>query len=123
MTRRQLEDRQMIVKYSIGFISSLVLTFAAYALVSGHLLDGLNLLLVLGGLAIVQMIVQLLFFLHVTDETRPRFRLLSFGFMATVLVIVVAGSLWIMHHLNYNMMDMSPHDKDSYMTGQKDKGF
>ena len=123
MTNRQSEHKRMIIKYSIGFVSSLVLTFGAYSLVSGRLLTGVSLLLLLGGLALIQMIIQLIFFLHVADESRPRFRLLSFGFMTTVLVIVVGGSLWIMHHLNYNMMDMSPHDKNSYMTGQKDKGF
>jgi cytochrome o ubiquinol oxidase operon protein cyoD len=113
----------MIIKYSLGFVISLVLTLTAYVLVTGRLLDGLGLLLVLGGLALAQMIVQLIFFLHVSDESRPRFRLVSLGFMMTVLLIVVGGSLWIMHHLNYNMMDMSAHDKDAYMTSQKDKGF
>lgn len=123
MTNRQSAYRRMLLQYIFGFLSSLVLTFSAYLVVVGQVLDGANLLLVLGGLALVQMIIQLVFFLHVSDESRPRFRLLSFGFMATILVIVVAGSLWIMQHLNYNMMDMSPQAKDTYMTGQKNKGF
>lgn len=122
-TKRRTESQTMIIKYSLGFVISLVLTLTAYVLVTGRLLDGLGLLLVLGGLALAQMIVQLIFFLHVSDESRPRFRLVSLGFMMTVLLIVVGGSLWIMHHLNYNMMDMSAHDKDAYMTSQKDKGF
>ena len=123
MTHRQMEYRKMLIKYIFGFLVSLVLTFTAYMFVVGQVFSGTTLVLILGGLALLQMLIQLVFFLHVAEESRPRFRLLSFGFMATVLIIVVAGSLWIMHHLNYNMMQMSPHDKDTYMTGQKDKGF
>lgn len=123
MTQRQDKFRRTLGGYLIGFVTSLVLTFGAYILVSGRILTGIELIVVLGGLALVQMLVQLVFFLHLADETRPRFRLVSFGFMATILVIVVGGSLWIMYHLNYNMMGMSSHDKDSYMTSQKDKGF
>jgi len=123
MTKRNDEYSQTLTKYIIGFLASLALTIFAYTLVSGRIMTGDSLLLVIGGLALVQMIVQLFFFLHMADETRPRFRLVSFGFMTSILVIVVAGSLWIMYHLNYNMMGMSPADKDSYMTSQKDKGF
>lgn len=123
MTQRQDELRRTLLRYSIGFVTSIVLTFGAYILASGQAVSGTTLIVVLGGLALVQMLVQLVFFLHFADETRPRFRLVSFGFMAIILVIVVGGSLWIMYHLNDNMMDMSSYEKDSYMTSQKDKGF
>ncbi|MDB5165868.1 MAG: cyoD [Candidatus Saccharibacteria bacterium] len=123
MARRDNDYQRTLINYVVGFLASLALTFCAYVLVSGHILGGITLLLVIGGLALVQMLVQLLFFLHMADESRPRFRLVSFGFMAMILVIVVAGSLWIMYHLNYNMMGMSPSQKDTYMTTQKDKGF
>ena len=123
MTQRQDGLQRMLLRYWIGFVTSLVLTLGAYILASGRIVSGIELIIVLGGLALVQMLVQLVFFLHLADETRPRFRLVSFGFMTIILVIVVAGSLWIMYHLNYNMMDMSSHEKDSYMTSQKDKGF
>lgn len=123
MTQRQDEMRRTLLGYSIGFITSLVLTFGAYILASGQVVTGTELIIVLGGLALIQMLVQLVFFLHMADESRPRFRLVSFGFMTIILAIVVGGSLWIMYHLNYNMMNMSSHEKDSYMTSQKDKGF
>lgn len=109
--------------YVIGFVLSVLLTLFAYNLVVGQMLTGLALLLVIGGLALTQLVVQLIYFLHLPDELAPRYKLLSFGFMVTVLLIVVAGSLWIMHHMNYNMMDMSADQKDQYMTSQKDKGF
>lgn len=123
MTQRQDGLQRMLLRYSIGFVTSLVLTLGAYILASGQIVSGIELIIVLGGLALVQMLVQLVFFLHLADETRPRFRLVSFGFMTIILVIVVAGSLWIMYHLNRNMMDMNSREKDTYMTSQKDKGF
>jgi len=123
MTKRQTEQRSMLVKYILGFLVSLTLTLTAYILVAGQAFSGTSLVLIIGGLALVQMLIQLVFFLHVTDEVRPRFRLVSFGFMAVILVIVVAGSLWIMYHLNYNMMDMSGQEKNDLMTTERDKGF
>jgi cytochrome o ubiquinol oxidase operon protein cyoD len=123
MTSRQREQRSMLIKYILGFLVSLTLTLTAYILVSGQAFSGHTLVFIIGGLALVQMLIQLVFFLHVTDESGPRFRLMSFGFMAIILVIVVAGSLWIMYHLNYNMMDMSSHEKNSLMTTERDKGF
>lgn len=115
----------MTVKnYTIGFVVSVLLTLAAYWLtVTDEMGRGVVLLLALGVLALSQMIVQLIFFLHLPEEIKPRYKLLSFGAMASILIIVVVGSLWIMHHLNYNMMHMSPQEKDLHMTGQKDKGF
>lgn len=110
-------------KYIIGFLASIALTLLAYNLVVGEIINGLTLLLLIGGLALAQVIVQLVYFLHLPDEMKPRYKLLSFGFMVVILLIVVVGTLWIMHHLNYNMMDMSPNEKDQYMSSQKDKGF
>lgn len=123
MTRRQDSYARNLTRYLIGFITSIVLTLIAYAMVTSNTIESVPLFLGLGVLALIQMIVQLIFFLHVAHESRPRFRLASLLFMITVLAIIVGGSLWIMHHLNYNMMDMSSHEKDTYMTGQKDKGF
>lgn len=112
-----------IKNYTIGFVLSLALTLAAYFAVVNELASGLTLLLILGGLAIAQMIVQLIYFLHLGEEMRPRYRLASFLFMAGILLIIVVGSIWIMHHLDYNMMNMSPNEKTEYMLNQHDKGF
>lgn len=111
-----------LARYTIGFVLSLVLTMAAYYYVVLHG-SGTWLLAVLGVLALTQMTVQLVFFLHLGDEVGPRYRLASFLFMIGILVIVVGGSIWIMGHLNYNMMQMSPNQKTNYMMTQHDKGF
>ncbi len=109
--------------YLIGFALSLVTTFIAYFMVTDKWLSGSSLLIGLGALAFTQMLAQLLFFLHLGEEKRPRLQLWSFGFMTIILLILVIGSLWVMHHLNYNMMDMGEQEKDHYMMQQKDKGF
>lgn len=111
-----------IAKYSVGFLLSLILTLAAYLFVTGGF-HSPWLLGTLAALALVQMVVQLVFFLHLGDETGPRYKLLSFIFMAGTLIIIVIGSLWIMRNMNYNMANMTPSQKNSYMLTQHDKGF
>jgi cytochrome o ubiquinol oxidase operon protein cyoD len=69
-------------------------------------------LAIINGLAVVQLFVQLYFFLHMGDESKPRWNLMAFLFMLLVLVIVVFGSLWIMKNLDYHM---SPSDTSNYM--------
>ncbi len=91
----------------IGFFWSIVLTFAAYLLVVEEWLHGPVLVIALISLAIFQLLVQLFFFLHMGHEQKPRWNLIVFLFMALVLLIIVAGSLWIMYNLDYTLM---PHD-------------
>jgi cytochrome o ubiquinol oxidase operon protein cyoD len=109
--------------YLIGFGLSLLTTFVAYFAVVEQWAEGWSLLVLLACLAFTQMIVQLYFFLHLGEEMRPRLRAWSFIFMSIILLIIVVGSLWIMAHLNYNMMHMSPTEKDHYMLDKKDAGF
>jgi cytochrome o ubiquinol oxidase operon protein cyoD len=89
--------------YVSGFAVSLLLTLTAFALVAQHIdtsQDALShnvLIPVVIGLAIVQLMVQLVFFLHLGRESKPRFNLTAFLFMLLVVVLLVGGSLWIMH--------------------------
>jgi cytochrome o ubiquinol oxidase operon protein cyoD len=113
----------MIRSYVIGFVASLSLTLVAFGCVYFNILSGMQLLIVIGLLAIVQAIIQLNYFLHLGSEAKPRLRLMTFLFMFLILIIIVGGSIWIMHNLNYNMMQMTPEQKDYYMNSQRDKGF
>lgn len=107
------ELQKAVLRYSLGFALSLVFTVAAFWLVMQHAaypyrsLPEEVIIPIVVGLAIVQLVVQLVFFLHLGRETRPRWNLVVFLFMILVLVIVVFGSLWIMDNLNYNMMSGS----------------
>lgn len=102
----QAGARSLLI-YTIGFICSMALTLAAYWLVVTHVLQSRVLVAAIISLAIVQLFAQMVFFLHLGQEARPRLNLLLFGFMAAVLMIMVVGSLWIMNHLNYHMMQGS----------------
>jgi len=111
-----------IKRYSAGFLLCLALTLVAYALVMGSP-NTLQLLFALGVLAVVQLAVQLEFFLHLGDEVRPRMKIASFFFMASLLIILIAGSMWIMRDLNLRMMQLTPEQKTEYMTTQYNRGF
>ena len=109
--------------YLIGFLLSLCLTLAAYLMVSRH--TSSNGVLVFGVvcLALVQLFVQLKFFLHLGSESKPKWNLLVFGFMLGVLLILVFGSLWIMYNLNYHHggYPVSPANPDAYT--KQDEGI
>lgn len=92
------------VTYVAGFLGSLLLTLLAYMLVVNHALHGAELIAAIVATAIVQLLVQLRFFLHLGKESKPRWNLTAFLFMLMVLVILVFGSLWIMNNLNYHTM-------------------
>lgn len=108
--------------YVTGFVLSVAVTLLAYAAVVNHWFAGILLVAVIMGLAVIQLVVQLVFFLHLGRESKPRWNLITFSFMLLVLIIIVGGSLWIMANLNYNMM-MTPEQMDEYMLKQSNKGF
>ena len=91
--------------YVIGFLLSVVLTAVPFWLVMGNVADSkqATALLVMA-LAAVQMIVHVVFFLHVSAKSEQGWTLLSLIFTLLVVVIALAGSLWVMQHLDSNMM-------------------
>lgn len=91
--------------YVIGFILSLALSGVAFFFVMAGVLSGTALIYFIIGLAILQAIGQLLYFLHVGNEAKPRWEIGLLLFMAMVVVIVVVGSLWIMFDLNQRTME------------------
>ncbi|HXE10324.1 MAG TPA: cytochrome o ubiquinol oxidase subunit IV [Verrucomicrobiae bacterium] len=88
--------------YTIGFVLSIVLTVAAYILTSKGTLSGWSLVYILGALAVAQLLVQLIFFLHMGRESRPRWNLTVALFAVMVVGILVFGTLWIMKNLQYS---------------------
>jgi cytochrome o ubiquinol oxidase operon protein cyoD len=113
-------ERGTLRSYTIGFGLSIILTLAAYFAVVKHAFSGKALLVVLLGLAVVQFMVQLFFFLHIGRETKPRWKLLMLFLMITFVLILVIGSLWIMYNLNYRM---TPQQMDQYMRNQAGSGL
>lgn len=113
--------------YIVGFGLSLGLTVLAFLFVTNHIstqhaqFSHNFLIIVLAVLAFSQFIVQMVFFLHLGTEKRPRWKLMMFGFMVLVVLILVVGSIWIMQNLNYNMMDMGVDETKVYM--KENEGF
>ncbi|SJN12978.1 Cytochrome O ubiquinol oxidase subunit IV [Halomonas citrativorans] len=54
--------------------------------------------------AVLQVLVQLVMFMHLDFKTEDGWNMLSFVFTVLILGLVVGGSLWIMQHLHLNMM-------------------
>lgn len=106
--------------YVTGFVLSVVLTMGAYLAVIRGWTRGHSLLALLFGLALAQFLVQLIFFLHVGAEAKPRWRRLTMVLMIFFVVVVVLGSVWIMYNLNYRM---SPQRINQYMQDQSADGL
>jgi cytochrome o ubiquinol oxidase operon protein cyoD len=90
--------------YTAGFILSVLLTAAAFGIIMTGSLTGQSALLAIAGLAFVQIIVHLVFFLHMNTSSAQRWNVMAFGFTVLTAVILIVGSLWIMHNVSMNMM-------------------
>jgi cytochrome o ubiquinol oxidase operon protein cyoD len=101
MSKRDEAAHGSLKSYTWGFGLSIVFTLAAYLLAHGRTDGGWSLIYLLAVLAIIQLFVQLVFFLHLGRESRPRWNLTVFGFAFMVVAILVFGSLWIMKNLSY----------------------
>ena len=97
--------------YTIGFVLSVVLTAIPFWLVMAKVISDRNTaIVVLGTFAVVQILVHMVYFLHLDARSEGGWNLLSVIFTVILLVILLAGTLWVMHHMNANMMPMSAHD-------------
>lgn len=93
--------------YLIGFGLSAILTAIPFWLVMTGVLDNAQATAIwVVGLAFVQIVVHTLFFLHVNTRAEGGWTLLALLFTLVIVAIVISGSLWIMYHLNSNMMPM-----------------
>lgn len=90
------EAHGSLKSYTLGFICSLVLTALPVAIVLGDLMEGTQKKVVLMLAGVLQLIVQLVFFMHLREERKPRYNLLSLLLGLVILVVIVAGSMWIM---------------------------
>jgi len=93
--------------YLIGFVLSAILTAIPFWLVmTGVLQNRQATVLVVVALAIVQILVHTVAFLHVNTKAENGWTLMAMVFTAVLVAITICGSLWIMYHINSNMMPM-----------------
>jgi cytochrome o ubiquinol oxidase operon protein cyoD len=92
-------------RYLIGLVLAGILTVGSFWVASGtSLIYTPGVPMALAALAIGQMGVHLAFFLHITTGPDNTNNALALAFGVLIVGIVIAGSLWIMLHLNGNMM-------------------
>ncbi|TDX22489.1 cytochrome bo3 quinol oxidase subunit 4 [Modicisalibacter xianhensis] len=93
-----------VKSYVIGLILSIVLTIVAFGMVMTGAFSTLTTVIVIVGAAVLQLLVQLIMFLHMNTKADEGWNLMSFVFTVKILVLVIGGSLWIMQNLHLNMM-------------------
>ncbi|MCA1455513.1 cytochrome o ubiquinol oxidase subunit IV [Bradyrhizobium sp. BRP22] len=96
--------------YLIGFGLSVILTAIPFWLVMTGVLDKQVTGLAITVLAAVQIVVHMVYFLHMNTRSESGWTMMALIFTIIMVVIGLTGTLWVMHHLNVNMMpghDMS----------------
>ena len=91
--------------YLTGFFLSVVLTAIPFWLVMAKVLptSGMTALVVLG-FATVQIVVHMVYFLHMNTRVEGGWSMLALLFTGVLVLIMLSGSIWVMYHLNTNMM-------------------
>ena len=91
-------------QYTIGFILSVILTVIPFGMVMAGGFGRGILITVIAITAVAQVLVQLVYFLHMNSKSEGGWTMLALIFTVIVVVIALSGSLWVMYHLNTNMM-------------------
>jgi cytochrome o ubiquinol oxidase operon protein cyoD len=102
----QTETSSGVLVYTIGLFLAVILTGTSFWVANTSLLWPPGVALGLAVLAIAQMGVHLVFFLHITTGPDNTNNVLALAFGVLIVVLVMAGSLWIMANLNANMLPM-----------------
>jgi cytochrome o ubiquinol oxidase operon protein cyoD len=92
--------------YLLGLLLAVGLTVASFWVAGSSLVWGPGIPAALLALAVAQIGVHLVFFLHITSGPENTNNTLALAFGVLIVLLVVVGSVWIMGHLNHNMMPM-----------------
>lgn len=104
-------DHGSFKSYMIGFVLSVILTAIPFAVVmAGGFESRLLTAMLVVAFAAVQIFVHMVYFLHMNTSSEEGWTMLSLIFTVVVVVIMLAGSLWVMYHLNTNMMPQMNHE-------------
>ena len=97
--------------YMTGFLLSVVLTAIPFWLVMGKVFPAPHVTVaIVVAFAVVQILVHMVYFLHLNTSAEGGWNMLALIFTAVLVVIALSGSLWVMYHMNVNMMPMSAQD-------------
>lgn len=98
--------RDALNGYAFGLGLAVLLTVASFIVAKTDLIYAPGIPVALVVLAIAQIGVHLVFFLHITSSPDNTNNILALAFGVLIVVLIVAGSLWIMYHLNSRMLPM-----------------
>ncbi|MBB4513145.1 MULTISPECIES: cytochrome o ubiquinol oxidase subunit IV [Paraburkholderia] len=90
--------------YIVGFVLAVVLTAASFGLVMNGMLEARSAMVVLAVLALVQIVVHLVFFLHLNTSSGQRWNVMALCYTAVAAIILIGGTVWVMHNVSMNMM-------------------
>ena len=91
--------------YVTGFLLAVTLTAIPFWLVMAQPFGrSSTTAAVILGLAAVQIVIHMVYFLHMNTRSEGGWTLLALLFTVMLVVIALSGSLWVMYHLNHNMM-------------------
>ena len=107
-----------VLGYLVGLGLATLLTIVSFFVAGTDLVWGPSIPVALFVLAIAQMGVHLVFFLHITTSPDNTNNIMALAFGVLIVFLVIAGSLWIMEHMNHNM---NPADRDQ-MIDMRDMG-
>ncbi|MEO0442316.1 MAG: cytochrome o ubiquinol oxidase subunit IV [Pseudomonadota bacterium] len=93
-----------VKEYVMGLILSIVLTAIPFGIVMLELMSGTPAVIVILLCAVGQVFVQLVFFLHMNASSEQIWNTTSAIFVVVLVAILIVGSIWIMAHLNHNML-------------------
>jgi cytochrome o ubiquinol oxidase operon protein cyoD len=95
-----------VLGYVVGLGLAVLLTATSFFVAGTNLVWQPSIPVALVVLAIAQMGVHLVFFLHITTGPDNTNNVLALAFGLLIVFLVVGGSIWIMSHMNYNVMPM-----------------
>ncbi|MEM7058745.1 MAG: cytochrome o ubiquinol oxidase subunit IV [Pseudomonadota bacterium] len=105
MSDHSHDARALYRSYLIGFALAVVLTVIPFWIVMADVQISLAwALFIIFGLGAIQIMVHVYYFLHVTLGAEDGWQAMSLIFTGVILVIILAGSIWVMFHLHENMM-------------------
>ncbi|MEC6830532.1 cytochrome o ubiquinol oxidase subunit IV [Photobacterium toruni] len=93
-----------VKEYVRGLIFSIILTIVPFAMVMAGVGSTQFIIGVIMVFAVAQILVQLVFFLHMNTSSEQMWNTSSAVFVVVIVAIILIGSLWIMDHLNHNML-------------------
>ena len=107
--------------YAIGFILSVILTAIPFWMVMHKVFDkSSTTAFVILAIGAVQIVVHMVYFLHMNAKSEGGWNMLALLFTTMLLVVMLSGSIWVMYHLNHNMMPGMAQDVGTVVQKMRD---